>query len=357
MLERRVHVERDARAGREVELRPDDRREGRGGRAQRGAAHAERAEEDLHPRAVDRGDGEVGVVLERGRVREAVARQRDPQLDAVQDRGRSPRGDSSEWEMPRPAVMRLSSPGRTVWSDPTASRCRISPANSHVTVWSPVWGAAAPACRRCRRRWRAAGRGRSGRGSTTRPRATGRAAGSCAAPASPGCPRAGRPGARGSRPRRVHRRRGARGRADALLRPGLEVAHGHERRRAGRSLPAPVDGLRVGPRPRENGDEAPRSRIPRGLAVSARPRGGRAGWPVGAPLATWRPGALASGPGARAGAVTPIAVGLPGPVGTCAVARSPAAGGGGSSTVLRSAVPSRARRDVVRSWRGRQTPA
>ena len=87
VLERRVHVERDACAGRQIELRPDDRRVRRGGRAQGGAAHAERAEEDLHARAVDRGDGEVGVVLERGRVREAVARERDPELDAVQDRG------------------------------------------------------------------------------------------------------------------------------------------------------------------------------------------------------------------------------------------------------------------------------
>ena len=91
--------------------------------------------------------------------------------------------------------------------------------------------------------------------------------------------------------------------------------------------------------------------------MSARPRGGRAGGPSGRRSRRGGPAPPRPARMPRAGALTPIAVGLPGPVGTCAVARSPAAGGRGSSTVLRSAVPWRSRRAVVRSRRGRETPA
>ena len=43
-------------------------------------------------------------------------------------------GDSSECEMARPDVIRLSSPGRTSCTLPTLSRCRISPSSSQLTV-------------------------------------------------------------------------------------------------------------------------------------------------------------------------------------------------------------------------------
>ena len=46
----------------------------------------------------------------------------------------------SEWVMPRPAIMRFSSPGRTTAAFPTESRWSIRPVNSHDTVASPVWG-------------------------------------------------------------------------------------------------------------------------------------------------------------------------------------------------------------------------
>ena len=51
--------------------------------------------------------------------------------------------ETSEWEMPRPAVIRFSSPGRTIAWCPAESRCSISPVNSHETVCSPVWGCGA----------------------------------------------------------------------------------------------------------------------------------------------------------------------------------------------------------------------
>ena len=51
--------------------------------------------------------------------------------------------ETSEWLMPCPAVIRLTSPGRTIAWWPALSRCSISPANSQLTVCSPVcgWGA------------------------------------------------------------------------------------------------------------------------------------------------------------------------------------------------------------------------
>ena len=42
--------------------------------------------------------------------------------------------------MPAPAVIRLSSPGRTMACTPALSRCSISPLNSQLTVCSPVCG-------------------------------------------------------------------------------------------------------------------------------------------------------------------------------------------------------------------------
>ena len=42
--------------------------------------------------------------------------------------------------MPLPAVMMLSSPGRTNACDPTLSRCSISPSNNQLTVCRLVCG-------------------------------------------------------------------------------------------------------------------------------------------------------------------------------------------------------------------------
>ena len=46
----------------------------------------------------------------------------------------------SEWAMPEPAVMMLSSPGRTKACAPVVSRCSTSPVKSHDTVCRPVCG-------------------------------------------------------------------------------------------------------------------------------------------------------------------------------------------------------------------------
>ena len=48
--------------------------------------------------------------------------------------------ETSEWLMPWPAVIRLSSPGRTVAWCPALSRCSISPVKSQLTVCRPVCG-------------------------------------------------------------------------------------------------------------------------------------------------------------------------------------------------------------------------
>ena len=48
--------------------------------------------------------------------------------------------DTSECATPWPAVIRFSSPGRTVATTPTVSRCWISPVKSQLTVCSPVCG-------------------------------------------------------------------------------------------------------------------------------------------------------------------------------------------------------------------------
>nr|BFF17479.1 hypothetical protein GCM10025730_10000 [Promicromonospora thailandica] len=48
--------------------------------------------------------------------------------------------ETSEWAMPWPPVMRLSSPGRMNECVPRLSRCSIVPLNSQLTVCSPVCG-------------------------------------------------------------------------------------------------------------------------------------------------------------------------------------------------------------------------
>ena len=51
--------------------------------------------------------------------------------------------ETSLWLMPCPAVIRLTSPGRTSAWWPALSRCSISPVKSQLTVWRPVWGCGA----------------------------------------------------------------------------------------------------------------------------------------------------------------------------------------------------------------------
>ena len=51
--------------------------------------------------------------------------------------------DTSEWLIPRPPVIRLTSPGLTIAWLPALSRCSISPVNSQLTVCSPVCGCGA----------------------------------------------------------------------------------------------------------------------------------------------------------------------------------------------------------------------
>jgi hypothetical protein len=48
--------------------------------------------------------------------------------------------DTSECEMPRPAVMRFTAPGCTSAWLPALSRCSISPSKSQLTVCRPVCG-------------------------------------------------------------------------------------------------------------------------------------------------------------------------------------------------------------------------
>ncbi len=55
-------------------------------------------------------------------------------------RGACSRGDSSEWEMPRPEVISPSWPGRSVCRLPRLSRCSTSPSCSQLTVCRPMCG-------------------------------------------------------------------------------------------------------------------------------------------------------------------------------------------------------------------------
>ncbi|OEV38832.1 hypothetical protein HS99_0019395 [Kitasatospora aureofaciens] len=61
------------------------------------------------------------------------AREGDPELGAMQVAGVRA-GDSSEWEIARPEVIRPSSYGRTVCRLPRLSRCSTSPWWSQLTV-------------------------------------------------------------------------------------------------------------------------------------------------------------------------------------------------------------------------------
>ena len=49
-------------------------------------------------------------------------------------------GEISAWQMPGPAVITLSCPGRISCSEPRLSVCRPRPSNNQVTVCSPVCG-------------------------------------------------------------------------------------------------------------------------------------------------------------------------------------------------------------------------
>ena len=99
--------------------------------------------------------------------------------------------------MPRPAVIRLSSPGRTIACEPTLSRCSISPSNSQLTVCRPVCGCGAPPSRRSPRRPAA----RSDRRNTRRRSTTATSAARSGARSSPAVRRAGRPAAPAPPPR------------------------------------------------------------------------------------------------------------------------------------------------------------
>ena len=81
--------------------------------------------------------------------------------------------------MPAPAVIRLSSPGRTMACTPALSRCSTSPLNSQLTVCRPVCGCGGTSMPGPRARRRA---GRSGRRSTRRRSASVRAAAASGAP-------------------------------------------------------------------------------------------------------------------------------------------------------------------------------
>ena len=59
--------------------------------------------------------------------------------DAVQN-GAWPQWRPRNGRCPAPAVIRLSSPGRTIACTPALSRCSTSPLNSQLTVCNPVWG-------------------------------------------------------------------------------------------------------------------------------------------------------------------------------------------------------------------------
>ena len=58
----------------------------------------------------------------------------------VRPLARSSAGVRSEWTMPRPAVIQLTSPGTIFCSEPRLSRCMIAPSNRYVTVARPICG-------------------------------------------------------------------------------------------------------------------------------------------------------------------------------------------------------------------------
>ena len=137
--------------------------------------------------------------------------------------------DTSECEIPRPAVMRLTSPGRTTATVPSESRCSTSPLNSHDTVASPQcgWGATSIPPLRPRRP------ARSGPRSTRSRRTSAPWPGGCGARSS----RAGRPAAPLGARSPGHRRSSDHGTwspfrvhaapTDSLARPTRGPADGH----------------------------------------------------------------------------------------------------------------------------------
>ena len=92
----------------------------------RGPLAAVLADRDGHARAALVHHRQAGVVRETRFGVPFGLGKRDPQLQAVEPGGR-PAGDSSEWAMPRPAVMRLSSPGAMSCLEPRLSRCSTVP--------------------------------------------------------------------------------------------------------------------------------------------------------------------------------------------------------------------------------------
>ena len=128
---------RHGRPGLEDDLGPD---EGRLARHRR-ARPPERPDEDLRPGALADLDDGRDVVLE-ARV-DVGGRAGSTSHSWAPWRTVVPGVDTSECEIPRPAVMRLTSPGRTVATVPRESRCSTSPLNSHDTVARPQCGCGA----------------------------------------------------------------------------------------------------------------------------------------------------------------------------------------------------------------------
>ena len=126
----------------------------------RGASHQAGTDETRASQPSPRA-GRAAKWSKPGRVPARVG-QGDPELGAVQPVVAAVETPVAD---PPPAVIGLTSPGRTVARLPTLSRCSISPSKSQLTVCRPVCGCAGDGpCRRCRPR----GRSRSGRRSTRR---------------------------------------------------------------------------------------------------------------------------------------------------------------------------------------------
>jgi len=118
-----------------------------------------RTHEEGEPAFVHHGAGELPVVSDGGATLRVIAGEamgaRSPvqtpmamfQADLQLAAGASAPSASwagsskrSEWAMPRPAVIQLTSPGRIGIAVPRLSRCTISPSNRKVTVASPMCG-------------------------------------------------------------------------------------------------------------------------------------------------------------------------------------------------------------------------
>ena len=132
MLEgRRRSSSVSSRARVEVELRPEQRCE----RVHRRPVAVEFAEEHPHGDTARRRGAAARSARSRGRCRDrrraappTAARRAGPSSSAV---------DTSEWQMPAPAVIRFSSPGRTIACTPALSRCSTSPAEQPADRLQP----------------------------------------------------------------------------------------------------------------------------------------------------------------------------------------------------------------------------